>query len=633
MRVLIQDMTAGQYTMRTCIWGEFEGYMYANSYLFYLNDTIFDRLKNWTLGFEMGTRCNIPDDHMTEGRKCTGNTLVCGNIAEMYPDILPHARREHFLDTLKNKEIYDSLWDAPNVDTFNLSTKHGIFLHTARMYPKRNAIIDENWCCLRYDECWALARRVAACILTSVQKIDCTGKEQDRFVPYKNFSPMKTGIKRRKKSSTGYVENENFISVGICLPLSGQGVVSELAISMTGYCFVPMDTERLPKDRIHVMMKDAQVKVVITNKKNLHLFEDYDEELVVLDFESCCYCCDTIELPRVGKNQLAYMIYTSGTTGKPKGVMVEQRSLAKFGIEGLEDFTEEYQGMRYALCVALSFDASLMNIMGAWCSGSSLIILPYNKQLDGATFLELIRDLRVDMLTSTPSQVALLGTPTKDTLPRLKIIACGGEPMPTSLVEQWTTSQRCVWNVYGPTEATVACTATKVNVGSPITIGNALPGYNLFVASPNSLTPLENGKVGELLVAGALARGYKDRPNVTNSKFLIHPNIGTRVYRTGDLAAQRADGKFEFHGRVDDQVKHRGNRFELSAVESHIRKLNYIKECCVLLHNKSLCAWVVTNDKSNDENKLRKTLLDKIPNYMVPDKFTFLDKLPLNASM
>eukprot|EP00494_Astrolonche_serrata_P014405 UN14537 len=118
---------------------------------------------------------------------------------------------------------------------------------------------------------------------------------------------------------SAHIKNEKFVTIGICMPMSGQGTLCELAISMAGYCFVPIDTERIPKDRIHVMMEDSQCKVVITTKKYEHLFSDYKTHLEVLLFDDCCYASvENFTPPRVSRDHVAYMIYTSGTTGRPK---------------------------------------------------------------------------------------------------------------------------------------------------------------------------------------------------------------------------------------------------------------------------------------------------------------------------
>src|SRR5262252_10599318 len=223
--------------------------------------------------------------------------------------------------------------------------------------------------------------------------------------------------------------------------------------------------------------------------------------------------------------------------------------------------------------------------------------------------------------------------PVRD-LPDVKLVYVGGEELTPDVAELWSPG-RWLENGYGPTECTVTCVRTRMIPGEPVTIGRPLEGNRAYVLD-GDLRELPVGEIGELFMAGVcLARGYLGRPDLTRERFLDHPRLG-RIYRTGDLARKLPSGDLTFHGRADTQVKIRGHRLELTAVESELCRCNGIIEAaCRVQANgvgPELVAFVVTADgREPDRDALRAALRRRLPEPMVPAHIARLDAIPRAA--
>jgi hypothetical protein len=217
---------------------------------------------------------------------------------------------------------------------------------------------------------------------------------------------------------------------------------------------------------------------------------------------------------------------------------------------------------------------------------------------------------------------------------RLKIL-CGGEAMPRTLVNQLLPRSASVWNMYGPTETTIWSAVDQVeSTDIAVCIGRPIANTQIYILD-KQLQPVPIGISGELYIGGVgLARGYWNRPELTNEKFISNPfEADQRLYKTGDLARYRADGTIELLGRIDHQVKLRGFRIELGEIETVIAQHSNVREIVVIANENRLIAYVVPNHKATFSiNEVRHFLKEKLPEYMLPSTFVVLEALPLTPN-
>jgi amino acid adenylation domain-containing protein len=353
-------------------------------------------------------------------------------------------------------------------------------------------------------------------------------------------------------------------AVGLCLGRSRLAVPALLAVWWLGATAVPTD-DRHPGERLKFVLSDADVQVIVGDALPGGVAP---RRAVRLD-------ADTLAAPAPCRNprpeDCAYVIYTSGTTGRSKGVEVTYRALDTF-LAALATVGLPSGGLGIN-AVSPAFDGWL------WCTllyllhgqGVALIDLAGSSAGDDVgddtvgDLAERIAALAPRTVCLTPSLLATCA----DTIPSAEVIVVAGEPCPPGLVERFAQGRRML-NVYGPTEATIAATWADSARGDDLTtIGRPLPGYRVHVLDERR-RPVPLGTVGELYIGGpAVARGYRNSPELTAVRFVSDPlgGCGARMYRTGDAVVLRPDGQLEYRGRLDDQVKVRGYRVELSEVE------------------------------------------------------------------
>jgi non-ribosomal peptide synthetase-like protein len=337
---------------------------------------------------------------------------------------------------------------------------------------------------------------------------------------------------------------------------------------------------------------------------------------------------------RLVPDSLAYVIYTSGTTGKPKGVEVEHRSLLNLvagdiGAFGLGARDRVAQGS------SASYDSSVEEMWLAWAVGACAVVMDDATARLGPDLVDWLRNERITVLCPPPTLLRTLGLgdPARS-LPHLRLVYVGGEALPEDVAARWSRGMR-LENGYGPTECTVTCLRCTVHAGEPVTIGRPIPGTRAWVVDPDGadLPEVADGVHGELVIGGAsLARGYRGQPDVTATRFVEHPTLG-RVYRTGDLVHRDAGGTFHYHGRIDAQVKLRGHRVELGAVEARLAAQPGVLEAACAVQGigagQRLEAHVVMRAGATlDAAALRATLAQELPPALVPAAFAAIDAVP-----
>ncbi|WP_284332733.1 non-ribosomal peptide synthetase, partial [Dyella flagellata] len=435
--------------------------------------------------------------------------------------------------------------------------------------------------------------------------------------------------------------------IAICMARSTHMLVGLLGILKAGGAYVPVDPA-YPEERRAFMLKDVASRILLTDAASRRAWGvALPQELTVLelDAERPVWADQAKHNPRIGgltSQRLAYVIYTSGSTGLPKGVMVEHRQLINLVTWHATNF-ELRAGHRSTATAGVGFDASVWEIWPSLSTGGVLLLPPESTAADPASMLQWWRSqsMRTAFLV-TP--LALLALAEKNGVPNaLQRLLVGGDHLPK--LPGGVCHGLQLINNYGPTETTVVATSGVVDVQASVhPIGRPIANTRIYLLDEDQ-QPVPLGSRGEIYIGGAgVARGYCNRPALTNERFLPDPfsgQAGGRMYRTGDLAKYLPDGSIMFMGRNDGQVKIRGFRIEPGEIQARLLEHEDIREATVLAREdaqgeKRLVAYVVSKDSARSADVLARALrvhLGKhLPDYMVPSVFVQLDALPLTPN-
>lgn len=424
--------------------------------------------------------------------------------------------------------------------------------------------------------------------------------------------------------------------VGILLERSIACYVAILAVLKVGAAYVPIEVE-YPDDRINYIFADLPFDAVITSsqqraERNITWPRALVLEEINAQVASQPISRITHHLTDSNLDRLCYVIYTSGSTGKPKGVEITHASICHYvnAASQLYCMTAKdrvYQGF------SLAFDASLEELWMAFANGATLIAGTQKELRSGLGLVSFLKQHKVTVFSTVPTLLATL----EEQLPDLRLLILGGEICSLHLVKRWSRPGLRIMNTYGPTEACVIATAFECHPEKDVTIGQPLSGYDVVLLD-DQLQEVVAGEEGEICIGGmALARGYVNRPESTLEKFILNPNRpDQRLYRTGDLAIKNADGDLHFVGRVDDQIKLRGFRIELTEIEAVIMNYPGVNQAVVMLHTDEqpmLVAYLIQNKSIDlDMGALKSHLRTQLPDYMMPTVIDTLEAYPLLSS-
>jgi amino acid adenylation domain-containing protein len=431
--------------------------------------------------------------------------------------------------------------------------------------------------------------------------------------------------------------------VGICLNRSAGMIEAALGVLKAGAAYVPLDPA-YPLERLTYMLEDARVLALISEGKLAEKFPMYEGEIVSIDKDReiiSSYGVDNLDGGATAGN-LAYVIYTSGSTGLPKGVGIEHRGLcnASRAQARMYGLTTEDRVLQFA---SLSFDASAFEIMLALTAGASLYMASRELLRSGLDMIDFVESRRITAAVLPPSA---LGAISWRKLPALKTLIVAGEACPADVVELWGAGRRFI-NAYGPTESTIWATAEECEERKKKpAIGKPIHNTQVYLLDAQA-APAPVGVAGELYISGVgLARGYMNRADLTAERFIPNPyggRAGERMYRTGDLCRYRPDGKIDFIGRKDHQVKARGYRIELGEIESALGRHPAVDKSVVMLREgergaaQLVVSLIATTEyakmtgemRNHLTDELRSYLKESLPEYMIPAAFVVMEEMPL----
>jgi non-ribosomal peptide synthetase-like protein len=450
------------------------------------------------------------------------------------------------------------------------------------------------------------------------------GRPERRLTTYAQLARQADGV----AAALGVIGSDSLVA--ILLPRDSARIYSaQLGVLQAGGAYTNLEPS-LPDGRTGEILEDSQAVALLTDGAGAERAHSLGFARPILLAEELPDALPGV-LPCPDPASLAYVIYTSGTTGRPKGVMIEHRSIVNLVAFDRAEFRLTPDD-RVAQNSSAVYDSSVEETWLAFAAGATLVVADEHTLRLGPDLVAWLRREKITVISPTPTLLRSTGCARPDLeLPDLRLVYVGGEAVPQDLADRWSKGRRMV-NGYGPTECTVVATRAEIRPGEPVSIGQPAPGLAAYVLD-EAIEEVAAGEWGELCIGGeGLARGYLHRPEQTAEKFVAHPRFG-RIYRTGDLVHRAANGNLFYHGRADTQVKIRGYRIELEEIEMRLAEVKGVRSAACAVQEGVLVAFVAPEDDWPDEGfaALEASLREALPDYMVPGRFGILRELPLTA--
>jgi amino acid adenylation domain-containing protein/non-ribosomal peptide synthase protein (TIGR01720 family) len=445
------------------------------------------------------------------------------------------------------------------------------------------------------------------------------------------------------------------VLVGLYVERSLESIVGMLGILKAGGAYLPLDPT-YPRTRLMLMLADTQTTVLLARHAHEADFSELPMHVVHLDASQSLIARESRANPAntgVSTDDLAYVMYTSGSSGRPKGISIPHRAISRLVFN--TNYVHVQPADRIAHASNPSFDATTFEIWSALLHGARVVVIPNAVALSPQDFAAWIREHSITTLFMTTALFNQFAQHVPSAFRSVRSLLFGGEAVDPHWVRELLRHHppERLLHVYGPTESTtyaswnlvqdVSSDATTIPIGFPIcnTQVYLLDDY---------LQPVPVGVPGQIHIGGAgLARGYFNQPELTADRFIPHPfsaKAGERLYRTGDIGCYLPDGRIEFQGRRDTQVKIRGHRIELGEIEAALVQHPAIQKAVVVAHEpdrqpdgqaltprRQLTAYIVTETSGTPSvSELRHFLQRQLPAYMLPAAVVHLDRLPLTAN-
>lgn len=457
----------------------------------------------------------------------------------------------------------------------------------------------------------------------------------DEKISYKEFD-------NRSNQIANYLINQGTKPgdlVAVCLPRSGNVLITFVAIMKCGATYVPLDSAH-PSHRLEFMLKDSEAKFLITTTELSNIFSS--ENKIIL-FDTLVSTIDEYPINNPGisvsLDEFVYMIYTSGSTGEPKGVPISHKNLVNVLFSMTENPGMNENDRVFAINI-FSFDMCIVELFTPLVKGACVVMADNDMVLDNHVLLNVMIDKKITFMQSTPTRWQLILNAGWEQPLKLKAII-GGEPTSKKLANELLERCESLWNMYGPTETTVWSSYKKLHPDDQIlTVGKSIANTAIYIIGENGKL-LPQDAIGEIAIAGdGTAKGYWKRPELTKEKFIqnnFEPNKGKTLYRTGDLGKLLPNGEIQCLGRIDQQVKVRGHRIELGEIEAIIDKFPHIQKSIVVVNTSmtgepQLVCYIKSDKKLKEMPDFQKNVRVSLPDYMVPSFYMQVEDFSKTAS-
>ena len=423
--------------------------------------------------------------------------------------------------------------------------------------------------------------------------------------------------------------------MGVLLERSVETIVTLLAIFRAGGAYVPLEPD-YPDERLRFMVRDAGLELVVTQERLSSRLADTVAQCILVDADWVEIANEREDNPPLlaSAANLAYIIYTSGSSGTPKGAMVTRGGMLNC-LQWMQQRYELTAQDAFLMHTSLNFDPSVWEVFWPLLVGGRVVIAPPG-MLESSALLEYMAEHSVTCAYFVPSQLGMLVQEQGlNECRSLRYVISGGEKLPLPVMREFQAQSGAeLHHSYGPTETAIAATEWTCEAGAErVLMGRPIANTQAYVLD-GEMEPLPVGVAGELYIGGVgVGRGYAGQAGLTAERYVpdrFSAERGARLYRTGDLVRYDGEGRLEFVGRVDQQVKLRGYRIELGEIEAVLRRHAQVSEAVVVLHeahgDKRLVAYVVSEA---EPGALREYLKVQLPDYMVPSFFIGLKELPL----